>query len=314
MLRLLSFITVTAAVLFLFRRMIKYHLMADFAVKGKVWWLKYITDKKQKSAEELILDGQAREDADWLKAQTAEIVETKAFDGVSLVGHYIKGQEPERLILFFHGWRSAWTRDGGSICRWLLSEHCCVLCVEQRSQGLSGGKYMGFGILESRDCCTWTQFLAEQGNKLPVYLAGVSMGAATVLMSAGETHPGFVKGILADCGFSSPYDMVKHYGNKFFAVKEHPAMDYVDFLVRRKAHYSLKELSPAEALKKSRLPVLFIHGTADDFVPCCMSRESYEACTSEKCLLLVEGAAHARSFLKARETYIQTVKGFFHWS
>ena len=313
------------AAIYVLCRILEYHLMAEFAAKGSVWWLRHLQDgntlgKKRRNRgsgekrEREMLDEHAEEDACWLESQTSISLEIKAFDGVCLKGRYIKAGKSERLAVFFHGWRSTWARDGGSICRWLLSEHCDVLCVDQRSQGLSGGEYMGLGVLESRDCLAWTQFLAKRGNKLPTYLVGVSMGASTVLMAAGETQPDFVKGIWGDCGFSSPYDMLNYYGRKHFATKEHPAMDYVNHLIKAKAHYSLKEYSAAEALKKSRLPVLLVHGTADGFVPCYMSGESYEACASEKRLLLVEGAAHARSFLKDREVYIRTVKDFFHWS
>lgn len=321
---IISFYILLITAAFTLVRFVRYHLMMEFAVKGSVWWLRYwqyrnISEKRRRRKNQVnperdLMDRQAQEDARWLESQTSISLEIEAFDGVCLRGRYIRAEEPERLAVFFHGWRSTWARDGGSICRWLLSEHCDVLCVDQRSQGSSGGKYMGFGVLESRDCLAWMQFLAKRGNEFPTYLVGVSMGASTVLMTAGEPQPDFVKGILGDCGFTSPYEMLGYYGRKHFAIKEHPAMDYVDRLIRRKANYSLKEYSAAEALKKSRLPVLFVHGTADGFVPCYMSDENYEACTSEKELLLVEGASHARSFLKDREVYTQTVRAFFHWT
>ena len=90
-------------------------------------------------------------------------------------------------------------------------------------------------------------------------------------------------------------------------------MDYVNLIVRFHARFGIKEYSTPEALKKARLPVFFVHGLADDFVPCRMSREAYEACVSRKELLLVEGAGHVRSFFYDNENYRHKVESFFGW-
>lgn len=154
---------------------------------------------------------------------------------------------------------------------------------------------MGFGIQERRDCLAWLKWIEENSRTdIPAYLYGMSMGAATVLMAAGEPMPIFVKGVIADCGFSSAYDMILNYGKQLMRIREFPLMYSLNQLCRKKAGYDLQEYSPKEALKNCKVPVLFIHGTGDRFVPCRMTVENYRACKSRKELLLVKGQNTAR--------------------
>ena len=191
---------------------------------------------------------------------------------------------------------------------------CDLLLPEQRAQGASQGRYMGFGVLERRDVTQWLRYLEkERHNTLPVYLGGVSMGAATVLMAAGDQLPDFVKGVLADCGFTSPYEMLYEVGRKSLRMREHPAMDYVNLIIKLRARFGIREYSTLESMKKTKLPVFFVHGLADDFVPWDMTRRAYEACASRKELLLVEGAGHVRSFFCDSDNYRRRVEAFFGW-
>lgn len=136
------------------------------------------------------------------------------------------------------------------------------------------------------------------------------MGAATVLMAAGEELSKEVKGVIADCGFTSPYEMVYRFGHTNFKLPEHPIMDELNWVFRKRAGYDLKEYSTLEAMEHCRVPVLLIHGTADTFVPYEMSVRNYEACTAAKKLLLVEGAEHCESFLKDKKRYQEAVSEF----
>ncbi|MDE6517704.1 MAG: alpha/beta hydrolase, partial [Acetatifactor sp.] len=115
------------------------------------------------------------------------------------------------------------------------------------------------------------------------------------------------------CGFTSPYEMLYEVGRKTLHVREHPDMDYVNLIVRLHAHFGIREYSTLEAVKKTSLPIFFVHGLADDFVPCHMTLRAYEACASRKELLLVEGAGHVRSFFYDNENYRRKVEIFFGW-
>ena len=263
----------------------------------------------QEEAEEL---KERSEGIQWIEGMHCESVHIKSEDGLRLTGYYLEAEKVERIVVMFHGWRGSWRHDFGACLKWLYKENSSLLLVEQRAQGESEGKYMGFGLLERRDCRIWLNWLAERNtNRLPVYLYGVSMGAATVLMAAGEKLPAEIKGVIADCGFTSPYEMVYRFGRTNFKLLEHPVMDQLNWLCRKRAGYDLKEYSTLEAMKHCSVPVLFIHGRADTFVPCEMSLRNYEACTADKELLLVDGAKHCMSFIKDREGYTQAVRKMF---
>lgn len=137
------------------------------------------------------------------------------------------------------------------------------------------------------------------------------MGASTVLMASAL--PGLsesVKAIIADCAFTSPYDVFSHILKRDYHLPAFPVMNINDALCRKKAGYGFRDYSTLEAVRQTSLPILFIHGTEDDFVPTWMSKKNYEQCSSEKELLLVENAAHGASYYENHELYENTVRRF----
>lgn len=269
----------------------------------------HMTEREVKTEQE---PKERSEGIRWIESMRCERVQIKSEDGLRLNGYYLGAEKAERVVVMFHGWRGSWRHDFGACLKWLYEENSSLLLVEQRAQGESEGKYMGFGLLERKDCRIWLKWLAERNrDRLPVYLYGVSMGAATVLMAAGEELSAEVKGVIADCGFTSPYEMVSLFGRTKFKLREHPVMDQLNWLFRKRAGYDLREYSALEAMEHCSVPVLFIHGKADTFVPHEMTLRNYEACTADKRLLLVDGAAHCMSFLKDRDSYTEAVRELF---
>jgi fermentation-respiration switch protein FrsA (DUF1100 family) len=193
----------------------------------------------------------------------------------------------------------------------LHDARCNLLLVEQRCHGVSDGKYIGFGVLERYDCLRWLDYVNREHPGLPVYLFGISMGAATVLMASGFGLPGWVRGIIADCGFTSPEAIIERVMNKKYPLYRGPLAAVVADMTRMRAGYGPEDYSTLKAMAVNHTPVLFIHGSADDFVPLQMSVENYEACRAPKSLLVVDGAPHAKSYLIAPELYRQAVLDFF---
>lgn len=313
--KVLCIILAVASALAIAFFILKYHILMNLALNARSTNLLSSGDAAEIPAREVLVRRQIQEDGEWMDALPREDVEILSQDGLRLVGHYIPAPgTPHRLVVLFHGWRGSWTGDFGSMGRWLREIGCDLLLPEQRAQGASQGRYMGFGVLERRDVTQWLRYLEkERHNTLPVYLGGVSMGAATVLMAAGDQLPDFVKGVLADCGFTSPYEMLYEVGRKSLRMREHPAMDYVNLIIKLRARFGIREYSTLESMKKTKLPVFFVHGLADDFVPWDMTRRAYEACASRKELLLVEGAGHVRSFFCDGDNYRRRVEVFFGW-
>lgn len=250
-----------------------------------------------------------------LQRERLERVTLLARDGERLVGHWRPCEKPGRVILAMHGWRSSWHRDFGIIADFWKDNGCSVLFAEQRGQGNSGGAYMGFGMTERYDCLDWVRWInSRTGGRLPVYLGGVSMGAATVLMAAGLDLPENVKGIVADCGFTSAREIWKHVArNNLHLAYGHRAA-LVDALCQKRIQLRSDACSAPEALRNTKIPVLFVHGTHDRFVPVEMTYENYQACAGPKRLFVVPGADHGESYLKDPSGYREAMTSFWEWA
>ena len=247
-----------------------------------------------------------------LQAAGCRPMQLTARDGTRLTGHWRSAPDPKRVILAMHGWRSSWDREFGVIADFWYEQGCSVLFAEQRGQGSSGGEYMGFGMTEQYDCLDWVRLINEKtGGTMPIYLGGVSMGVTTVLMASGLPMPANVRGIVADCGFTSPKAIWQHVAKHNLHMPYGPREALVDALCRRRIHMASGDYSTVEALRKTRLPVLLIHGEADSFVPVEMTYENYRACGSSKKLLVVPGAGHGGSYLKDPEAYRQALVDFW---
>ena len=226
-----------------------------------------------------------------------------ADDGVKLVGHWFEQENAERVIIAFHGWRSAWYSDFGASFDFFKDHHCSVLYVEQRGQGNSGGDYIGFGLAEHRDILPWVRWVSERcGYEIPVYISGISMGATTVLMAADRDFPSNVKGIMADCGFTSPDAIWKHVARHNLHLPYLLVGFFANQMCKRRFGVNAAR-STVDALKKCKLPVLLVHGEADAFVPVEMTLENAAACASSVRVLTVPNAIHGLSYIVDQKRY-----------
>lgn len=249
-----------------------------------------------------------------MKEHPHEKVEITTKDKVKLVGHYYHMRDHAPLMLVFHGYRSSAYRDG--MGAFMVSEKngYNVLLVNQRAHKESGGRTITFGIKERYDCLEWIAYINKRfGENTPIILAGLSMGAATVLMAAGLELPKNVKAIFADCGYSTPKDIMSAV-IKMMKVPVGP----VYFMIRLSAlvfgGFNLEAASAKESLRNCKIPVFLVHGEGDHLVPCYMSQENYDACASEKELFTVPGAEHGMSFLLDTEGYNTRLNAFLERS
>lgn len=193
----------------------------------------------------------------------------------------------------------------------LYDSGCSVLYAEQRGQGSSEGKYMGLGVLERLDCADWARWAEQKAQGLPIYLAGISMGATTVLMAAGLSLPSSVRGILADCGFTSPQDIGRHILEKNLHLTCDRRLRLADAMCRRKNRVGIFGCSTVEAMGRNRVPVLFVHGARDAFVPVSMTYQNYHACAGPKEMLIVPEADHGMSYYLDPEGYQRALRSFW---
>lgn len=280
----------------------------------------YVPDRSPEACEELqfpegeIYDVFRDSMEKWAKETRAmphEDMTVTAFDGLELWGKYYEYAPGAPIELMFHGYRGSAERDlSGGVQRCFKLGRSAVI-VDQRCSGRSGGNVITFGINEHRDCLTWVEHLCGRfGPDVRIILTGISMGAATVVMAAGKPLPKNVVGVLADCGYSSPKEIIKKVIRQMGLPAE-LAYPFVKLGARLYGHFDLEETSPEEALKKCKVPVIFFHGENDDYVPCEMSRINYDACTSRKKLVTIPGAGHGLSYPIAPEQYLQELEDFF---
>lgn len=234
-----------------------------------------------------------------------------SFDGLKLYGQLYRTEKDEgRYIISMHGYRSS-PEDFMCAVGFFMSLGYNVLLVNQRSHGKSEGKWITFGIKERYDCLSWCQHLTKTyGDGIKIVLDGLSMGATTVLMASELDLPSSVVGIMADCGFTSPWDIVTHVARQDMHIPKFPLLYLMIPAVRLFAGFGLKEASTVDAVKKSKLPILYTHGLSDDFVPHEMSLRAYNARPENSTLVSIEGAKHGLSYVVDEERCQAACKEF----
>lgn len=250
---------------------------------------------------------------DFLSQRAIEHITIKSRDSLTLHGDYFAADTPsDTIAICFHGYTSTGWDSCASIAAFFIKEGYDCLVVDNRAHGKSEGDYVGFGILDRFDCLSWMEYINTRfDSQKNIILYGVSMGAATVVMASGfKRLPENVRAIISDCAFTSPYDVFAHILKRDYHLPEFPVMNMNDMLTRKTAGYGFKDYSTIDAVKRTNVPILFIHGEKDNFVPTRMSHENYEACQSPKELLIVENAGHAAAYYENVPLYEDTVKKF----
>lgn len=252
----------------------------------------------------------------FMMAQAHEDVYQTSFDGLKLHATYFPALEEyankRKVAICFHGYTSQGMSDYIGLSDYYLKRGYAMLLPDARAHGESEGEYIGFGCLDRKDALVWINWVIQElGEDVGIVLHGTSMGGATVLMASGLELPGQVKGIVSDCAFTSPKEVFTHVLHSMYHLPAFPAIPGADILNRRLAGYGMDECNAKREVAKAKVPILFIHGTKDTFVPYHMCREIYDCCASPKKILEVEGAAHAESYYKDTESYERALDEFF---
>ena len=280
----------------------------------------YIRDEEKKSSEEFPIPvGEIYEP--WRDTMVAWIKETRAlkhqvftirsFDGLTLYARYYEQTPGAPIELMFHGYRGYAERD---LCGGVQRSFACghnAFIVDQRAGGDSEGNVITFGVNEHRDCLCWVDFIVEHfGPDVRIILTGISMGASTVLNAAGCPLPPNVTGVLADCGFTSPKQIIKKV-IRDMKLPADLAYPFVQLGARLYGHFNIDEVSSVDAIRRCQIPVIFFHGDMDAYVPCEMSKRNYDACPSRKRLVIIPGAGHGLCYPVAPKRYLQEMHDFF---
>lgn len=253
------------------------------------------------------------EDKEWLlnKSNYTDEYITSS-DNLNLHSYEVKNITPSnKWVITVHGYTSE-SINMSTYAKKYYDMGYNVLIPDLRSHGLSEGNYIGMGWDDRLDIISWINHILAENPDAEIVLHGVSMGAATVSMTSGEELPSNVKAIIADCGYTSVWDEFAYQLDDLFSLPEFPIMNVSSLVAQIRAGYSLGEASSIEQVKKSKTPILYIHGDQDDFVPYFMMEELYNATSSEKEMLTIKDAGHAKSSEVDPKTYWTTVYNFIN--
>ncbi len=248
---------------------------------------------------------------DELNARPYERVYITSVDGLRLTGRYYHQADGAPLDICFHGYRGTPSRDFSGGTRIYFDEGHNLLMVEERGQCGSEGHTMTFGVMERQDCLSWVQYaIGRFGPDVRIILNGISMGAATVLMAAELDLPANVRGIVADCPFTTPEAIIRKVCKEDMHLPPLLVMPFVRLAARLFGRFRLQDASAVSAVRHTRVPILLIHGEADHFVPWEMSLEILSANPAMIEFHSFPDAGHGISYLLDEPRYREIVTAF----
>lgn len=247
--------------------------------------------------------GEITDELKKLSLESKQVVYTKSEDGLTLYGNYYETKKGAPIVLFFHGYKSSMYSDGFGA--YYIAKECGYnyLTVSQRGHGRSEGNVTSFGIKEKYDVLSWLKFIADNyGEDTPVILAGISMGASTVMMATSLKLPPSVKAILSDCGYNSHKEVIKLKIKKMHL----PVWLFFPFMcigAKLFGNFSLNEKCAEKCLLNNEIPIVFFEGKKDDIVPPYMIEREYNANKGAKKLISFENATHGICFPENPKVY-----------
>ena len=252
---------------------------------------------------------ECKKELEWFDSLHPKDASIKAHDGAELHAIVMETEHAKATVLLMHGFLSSPRHDFSLVFRFYREKGFNIVAPYQRALGKSGGNFITFGDKERYDCKRWTEYIRDTyGKDLPIIMDGVSMGASTILMSVGLGLPENVKAIIADCGYTTPWEIVCTVIKAMKVLPIFPCAHIAKVFARIFGGFSFTKPSTIEAMKQCHVPILFAHGKKDRFVPYEMSVRNYEACASEKKMLFtVEDAEHGLCFLHDRKGYEEKI-------
>lgn len=249
----------------------------------------------------------------WCRQQEMQDCYIRSNDNLLLHGLYLPTENAKRIVILCHGYKGNSFSDFAYMARFLHENGCHLLFIDERCCGESEGKYVSFGAKEQWDIQGWAFYMAKHNkDKLPIYLYGESMGAASILMASGRHLPKQVRGLIADCGFQSMKVQLEDMAINWFHLKWIKLLLFrVNLFSRVIAKFWMKDADTTIALRRNRRPVLFFHGGNDTFVAPKNSLHNYSICRAPKELVVIPGARHMCSPYQNPKLYRRKVMEFF---
>ncbi|NFL87610.1 alpha/beta hydrolase [Clostridium botulinum] len=245
-----------------------------------------------------------------LKESNYEDIYIKSFDNLKLHAYKILNEEnSDKWVIIVHGYTGEGLRMG-SRAKKFYDMGYNIIIPDLRGHGTSEGNYIGMGWHDRKDMIEWINFIVKEDDCSKIILYGISMGASTVMMTAGENLPQNVKLIIEDCGYTSVWDEFSYQLKCMYKLPTFPIMHMASIITKIRAGYTFTEASALNQIKKCKLPILFIHGDKDNFVPYYMHDRVYDAANCFKEKLIIKEAGHCKGDKVNPELYWNTIEKF----
>ncbi len=231
-----------------------------------------------------------------------------SFDGLKLHGHVID-RGSKTFVIAMHGYNLS-GKHMMNRCRGWNEQEYSLLLPDMRGHGESEGTYIGMGWHDRKDMVSWAEYINAEYEPENIILYGISMGGAAVMMAAGEKLPPNVRCIVEDCGYVSVKDEFRHEGKVVFGIPYYPLVWIGSIITKIRAGWSFEEATALQGLKETTLPMMFLHGVEDRFVPVGHALTAYGACRGEKEIFLVPDAGHGEAQDVRPEEYWSRVLEF----
>lgn len=310
--RILKAVVITIAVLILFELLLSVGLV--FFAIGSFNGMENIQDAPRKYSDEArekvernIADISDKTES-WLSETDITEISITADDGAVMYADMVTADDSNKWVILLHGYKRTRERVR-NYGRFYAENGFNIIMPDLRGHGKSDGAFIGMGWLDRTDIIRWTELIIERDPDAEIVLHGVSMGAAAAMMTAGETLRENVKTVIADCGYTSVWEQFANVTKSYTGVPVFPLMYTASFFAKLLAGYSYDEASSLEQVKKSSLPILFIHGKGDTFVYPEMAERLYAAHPNGE-ILMIDEAAHGQAMYFAPDTYWNEVFGF----
>ena len=302
--KILAWIVLAIIILIILALML--YLSVGAILFGKVFKRKNLADRLMKKNLEKQLKEYKIDLCWWDKFKFVK-VKTQSFDQLNLVGHFFEANSDETVIVV-HGFGSDY-REMQQYCKFFLEKNFNVLAVSNRGHGESEGKFVGFGWLDRKDILSWVEFLNKKQPENKIVLFGLSMGGTAVCSVAGEKLPQNVVAIISDCAFANADKQIMHVIRNSIFLKGLKKLLYS--FAKRVHGFDIKEIDATKQVKITKIPILYFHGNADDFVPVENLFVLYGATPENlRDKMIVEGAGHALAYPVAGVLYEKKISDF----
>ncbi len=245
------------------------------------------------------------EASDFMKSVKSKEITIKSKDGIKLNGLFIDNKKSKYIMILCHGYRSTKERDIYASLKNYYEMGFSLLVLDMRGCGKSKSKYITFGYKEKDDINLWINYLYKKYRK-EILLAGVSLGASSILL-VNNPH---VKLMLSDSSYKNAYEEIKYVINHYYHVPSNLFIGIISFYAKIFIGIDIKDINVLNNLDKINIPILFVHGKSDHFVPTSNSIDLYDYYKHDKEILLIDDANHGMSYLLDKKLYVKTIKDF----